>query len=63
VAGDIRQDGVDQKAPTFVYWPLLNKGGDPPAHPVATYAATVVLRRARPGRKASWAKFGTPFGP
>ena len=31
VVADLRDDGIDQKAPTIVYWPLLQKnfgGGD-----------------------------------
>ena len=58
--GDIRQDGVDQKAPSFVYWPALGKSdGTPKAH----YSADFALRTTRAGsesliseiRQAVWA--------
>jgi putative ABC transport system permease protein len=61
VVGDVRQDGVDHTAPSFVYWPLLsrdNKGG-----PSIGYSAHIVLRSDRAGsqsliseiRRAVWA--------
>jgi predicted permease len=62
VVGDIRYDGVDQKAPSFVYWPLLAQtpDGKPKA---AGYSLVVALRTTRAGsesllneiRQAVWA--------
>jgi putative ABC transport system permease protein len=62
VVGDIRQDGVDQKAPSFVYWPLLAQSPDGKAR-AASYSIIVALRSSRAGsesflseiRQAVWA--------
>ncbi len=41
VVGDVRQDGADQPAPSFVYWPMLSVN-----------SATVVLRSDRAGSQS-----------
>lgn len=61
VVGDVRQDGVDQPAPSFVYWPLLSH--DNKGDPSIAYSAQIVLRSDRAGsqsfineiRQAIWA--------
>jgi len=61
VVGDVRQDGVDHPAPSFVYWPLLTH--DNQGAPSIPYSAHIVLRSGRAGsqsfrneiRKAVWA--------
>ncbi len=61
VVGDVRQDGVDQKAPSFVYWPVLAK--DPDGGAAVSHSPVIVLRTSRAGsesllseiRQAVWA--------
>jgi putative ABC transport system permease protein len=61
VVGDVRQDGVDHAAPSFVYWPLLSRNNKGDA--LIAYAAYIVLRSDRAGsqsfineiRRAVWA--------
>jgi predicted permease len=50
VVGDVRQDGVDQAAPSFVYWPLLSR--DNKGDPSIPYSAHIVLRSDRAGSQS-----------
>jgi putative ABC transport system permease protein len=50
VAGDVRQDGVDHAAPSFVYWPLLSR--DNKGNPAIPHSAHVVLRSDRAGSQS-----------
>lgn len=50
VVGDVRQDGVDHEAPSFVYWPLLTR--DPAGEPAIAAAANIVLRTDRAGSRS-----------
>ncbi len=47
VVGDVRQDGVDHPAPSFVYWPFLSR--DNKGDPAIPYSAHIVLRSERAG--------------
>ncbi len=61
VVGDVRADGVDRPAPSFVYWPLLSR--DDKGRPDITYSASIAVRSDRTGsqsfinevRSAIWA--------
>jgi len=61
VVGDVRQDGVDHPAPSFVYWPFLTR--DDHNNPAIPYSAHIVVRSNRAGsqslineiRRAIWA--------
>ena len=50
VVGDVRQDGVDQPAPSFVYWPLLSR--DNHGDPSIAHSAHIVLRSDRSGSQS-----------
>jgi putative ABC transport system permease protein len=51
VVADERGDGVDQKAPTLVYWPLLQKNFEGDTVAVRRYVA-LVIRTPRAGSQA-----------
>ncbi len=63
VAADLRDNGIDQKPPTIVYWPLLQKGHEGNSETV-TRTVTFVIRTPRAGsaslqgemRQAIWAE-------
>ena len=46
VVADLRDDGIDQKAPTIVYWPLLRENAGAPA---ATRSVVYLIRTPRAG--------------
>jgi predicted permease len=50
VVADLRDDGVDQKAPGIVYWPLLQKTGD--GGSTAIRSVAYVIRSPRAGSAA-----------
>jgi putative ABC transport system permease protein len=50
VVGNVRQNGVDQEAPSFVYWPLLSS--DNKGNPWIPYSAHLVLRSDRAGSQS-----------
>jgi putative ABC transport system permease protein len=51
VVADLHEDGLDQKAPTIVYWPMLLKSSEDAAIAVRGYGA-LVMRTPRAGSTA-----------
>jgi predicted permease len=53
VVQDVRQNGIQEKAPEIVYWPaLMRHQFAPDGAPVATRAATFVIRSERAGTES-----------
>jgi hypothetical protein len=52
VVADLRDDGIDQKAPTIVYWPLLLKNFEAYGPASAVRGVVYVLRTPRAGPSA-----------
>jgi predicted permease len=53
VVQDVRQNGIQEKAPEVVYWPaLMRQQFAPNGAPVATRAATFVIRSERAGTES-----------
>jgi predicted permease len=52
VVADLRDDGVDQKAPTIVYWPLLQKNFESSSALNAIRSLAYIIRTPRAGSSA-----------
>jgi predicted permease len=52
VVADLRDDGIDQKAPTIAYWPLLLKNFEAYGPVTATRDVTYLVRTPRAGTSA-----------